>query len=102
MMNSNPEEKIHLNDLSFIHFCKEKYGVNRGVYNTIDAWFYDQGVVNILERRHYILSFLDSLNGMQMTEGSRPKFGNGGLTIKLREYFFRRDEKIISNMASNL
>ena len=101
-MNSTQEEMIHLTDLSFIHFCNERYGINRGVYNTIDAWFYGQGVVNILKRRHYILSFLDSLKGLETTRNSRLKFGNGGLTIKLHEYFFGINESTAVDMASNL
>ncbi|MEC0300962.1 hypothetical protein [Peribacillus frigoritolerans] len=96
------EESIHLTDLSFINLCKEKYGINRGVYNTIDAWFYKQGISNILERRNSILFFLDFIKGNSELENNQCKFGHGGLTIKLEEYYFSRLEATISKIASNL
>jgi riboflavin kinase len=80
---SELEKIIHLNDLSFIRLCYEKYGVNKGVYNTIDAWFYSKGVENILERRRKILLFLQYIKNHSCS-----KFGHGGLTIKLQEFFF--------------
>lgn len=46
---------IHFTDLEFVRLCKEKFGLNRGVYNTVDAWFYEQGVTRITDRRAYIL-----------------------------------------------
>lgn len=87
-MNSGVEERIHLNDLSFIRLCSESYGINKGIYNTIDAWFYDQGVTNILERRKNILFFLEYINQKNETKRSKQKFGSGGLTTNLQEYFF--------------
>ena len=84
------EEKIHLNDLSFIQLCIENYGINKGIYNTIDAWFYEQGIKNILERRRNILLFLEFVNENRKT---KKKFGNGGLSIKLQQYFFEKNQK---------
>lgn len=95
------EEKIHLTDFSFIHFCHQNYGVNRGVYNTIDDWFYKQGINNILERRKSILSFLESIKQKSEIKSNRCKFGHDGLKVKLEEYYFSRIERTVSKIASN-
>lgn len=93
---------IHLTDLSFAHVCADKYGINRGVFNTIDEWFYRQGLQNILERRKNILSFLEFIKGKSEFKNSRCKFGPGGLMTKLQEYYSYRCESILSKSASNL
>lgn len=81
------EDRIHLPDLSFVDLCESKYGINRGVYNTIDAWFYRQGVIDILNRRRNILSFLEFIKPKSDLGGNfRQKFGPGGLAIKLHDY----------------
>lgn len=101
-MSLNRREVIHLTDLSFIDFCNKKYGINRGIYNTIDAWFYKQGVKDILERRNTILSFFEFIKGKTESKNNRCKFGNGGLTIKLNDFYFQTYETAISENASNL
>ena len=93
---------IHLTDLSFINVCANKYGINRGVYNTIDEWFYRQGLLNILERRKNILFFLEYIKGKTEFKNSRCKFGHGGLTIKLQEYYSQSFDPILSKSATNL
>ena len=38
-----PETKdfiVNFTDYSFQKLCEREYGINRGVYNTIDRWFY--------------------------------------------------------------
>jgi riboflavin kinase len=82
------EETVNIPDLSFINICNEKYGINRGVYNTIDAWFYNQGIHQIIKRRETILSFLEYIKEKYITDNRRCKFGHGGLTEKLEEYYF--------------
>ncbi|MEW9671455.1 hypothetical protein [Ammoniphilus sp. 3BR4] len=77
-MKTGKEIDVQLPDLSFIRLCESRYGINRGVYNTIDCWLYEQGWKNIVERRKTILGFLDG-NGRQ-------PFGHGGLSMKLQEY----------------
>lgn len=100
-MKQNFEEIIHLTDLSFIRFCNEIYGVNRGVYNTIDAWFYGQGIDNIIVRRKNVLFFLEFNNEKTGKESNRIKFGSGGLTVKLIEYFTVRDDNGLLKRASS-
>ena len=101
-MSVDGNKIIHLTDLSFINVCANKYGINRGVYNTIDEWFYRQGLLNILERRKNILFFLDYIKGKNEFKNSRYKFGHGGLTIKLQEYYSQSLGSILSKSATNL
>ncbi|WNS78031.1 hypothetical protein RRU94_06055 [Domibacillus sp. DTU_2020_1001157_1_SI_ALB_TIR_016] len=96
-MKRHVEEIIHLPDLAFIHFCCEHYGINRGVYNTIDSWFYEQGVEHVIERRRQILLCLRFIKEKQEDKNGRCKFGNGGLKIKLQEYI--ASEKEVSKKA---
>jgi riboflavin kinase len=78
---------IHLPDLLFIEFCKEQFGINRGVYNTIDSWFFQKGIVNILERRHKIHDFLTKwIQESSEKKHGEIKIGHGNLTKKLNEY----------------
>ncbi len=72
---------IHNTDLEFSSYCRHIYQVNRGIYNTIDSWFYDQGVRNILSRRKKIIEFLNYLQSKHELS-----FGKGGLTKKLVEF----------------
>ncbi|WP_251551418.1 hypothetical protein [Neobacillus muris] len=86
-MTSKTDEMIHLTDLSFVQFCQQTYGINRGIYNCIDSWFYSNEIENILDRRSHILLFLEFIKNNQERKHHHPKFGSGGLTIKLQEYF---------------
>lgn len=81
------DDNIQLPDLSFFHYCEKAYRINRGVYNTIDSIFYGKGVRNILTRRQILLSFLDYIIQMNHQETSHLKFGHGGLTAKINEYW---------------
>ncbi|MCM3726316.1 hypothetical protein M3226_11525 [Neobacillus cucumis] len=100
-MLADDKGTIHLTDLSFAHVCADKYGINRGVYNTIDEWFYRQGLLNILERRKNVLSFLEFIKGKSEFKNSRCKFGHGGLTVKLQEFYSNRFVSILTKNASN-
>jgi hypothetical protein len=78
---------IHLTDLSFEKYCQEKFGINRGVYNTIDSWFYNKGVADIVARRKTIIRFLQYSHGKSAANGQSLKFGHGGLRSRLDEYW---------------
>lgn len=81
------EREVHLTDFAFLKLCEEVYGINRGVYNTIDSLFYDKGITHIMKRRTAILSFLEYLTYQKdVKRTSRVKFGDGGLTTNLREF----------------
>ena len=63
------EEIVHLPDIQFVSLCRDNFGLNKGVYNEIDSWFYKNGIKNITNRRKHILQFLNSktdyiVNGM--------------------------------------
>lgn len=79
---------VHSTDLSFMQFCEREFGINRGIYNTIDNWFFNIGVKNLLKRRKTIIIFLQ---GLQMKGNEKPKnkikFGHGGLTLCLSEFW---------------
>jgi riboflavin kinase len=72
---------LHWPDLQFIDWCSYHYGINRGIYNTIDAWFYAYGILNLTERRRAILQFLK-----QAGKREGVKFGKGGLTSNLEQF----------------
>ncbi|MEH7334702.1 hypothetical protein V7161_18850 [Neobacillus drentensis] len=79
---------LNLPDLPFFIWCNQQYGVNRGIYNTIDQWFYDYGIDNIYCRRIQLLAFLDFVKD-EMHEPDKHKFirfGHGGLTKRLNEF----------------
>ncbi|MFD1707877.1 hypothetical protein ACFSCZ_14215 [Siminovitchia sediminis] len=92
----------HYTDFSFQKFCDQTFGVNRGVYNTIDRCFYERGIKDITTRRKEILSFLQFVTGEADDKpSSRVRFGKGGLVMKLNEYWERRSlESIQSNKKS--
>lgn len=97
------EQKIHLMDLAFCKFCEEEYGINRGVYNTIDAWFYENGVVDILLRRKEIVEFLEYVSKGVRRNGRHPKikFGRKVLALKLREYYNNPPTGVDSSSTTN-
>lgn len=77
---------VHLPDLDFARFCEEKFSVNRGVYNTVDKWFADNQVINIVRRRTMILRFLYWVTVYIPSEG-KLKFGPKGLAEQLSFYY---------------
>lgn len=81
-------EYLNLPDLNFYNRCNQQYRVNRGVYNTIDNWFYEYGIINVVCRRIYILAFLGFVKDKTVESDSQKfiRFGHGGLTIKLKEF----------------
>lgn len=86
-MNNN-SNIIHLPDLLFIKCCNDLFGINRGIYNTIDSWFFEKGIINILERRQRIYHFLTSCFEDDAAKNIRKiRIGHGNLAKKLNEYF---------------
>ncbi len=83
---------INLPDLLFVNFCTKTFGLNRGVYNTIDEWFYSKNVKDIKVRREKILEFLlYTIRSMDQDDrNSRLKFGKGNLVQQLVEYSERQ------------
>ncbi|MFE4810627.1 hypothetical protein ACFQ9Y_05620 [Peribacillus simplex] len=90
-------EYLHLPDLEFFLWCQRQYSVNKGVYNTIDKWFYHDGIVNIIHRRIYLLAFLEFVTEENSKDNHHKyiRFGNGGLTKKLNQFMKERKPKNI-------
>jgi len=77
------KDVLNIPDLAFVRYCQKKYGVNRGVYNTIEQWFYECGISKVQERRAMILLFLKQLT----TSNEKCKFGAGGLKQRLQIFW---------------
>ena len=79
---------LNLPELQFFHWCQQQYRINKGVYNTIESWFFQKGIVSILNRRIYILAFLNFVmkTGQHDTQKKYLRFGNGGLTKALQHF----------------
>lgn len=79
-------EYLNLPDLQFFLWCQQQYKVNKGIYNTIDNWFYEYGIDQIHHRRIYILAFLEFTREEGIDQKKYLKFGKGGLTRKLYQF----------------
>ena len=84
---------ICLTDLGFQRFCENEYGINRGIYNVVDQWFYDNGFRNVMQRRREILNFfqLEKDEKDNLIQG-KIKFGRNRLKSRLEYYQFRITE----------
>lgn len=87
---------LNLPDLQFFLWCQHHYKLNRGVYNTIDAWLYEYGIVSIIHRRIYIVAFLNFIKENEHLQEAHKfiRFGNGGLAKKLHLFMNRIDRLI--------
>ncbi|MEI3614283.1 hypothetical protein [Pseudogracilibacillus sp. SO30301A] len=77
---------IHSTDLSFHKFIYQEFGINRGVYNTIDQWFFDQGCINVIHRRTEIIHFLHFASRAFEKSENKLVFGSGRLVTYLVKY----------------
>lgn len=79
--------EIHLPDLSFVRKIEESFQINRGIYNTIDAWLFNNGFITITGRRAHILAFLQQITDSSLAEQSRNHLiFPDGLTKALENY----------------
>lgn len=83
----NEAEALHLPDFQFVNYCFQTFGLNRGIYNTIDQWLYKFGYREIITRRSVTIDFLQDI---QLKHGrdrsSMLRFGKGGLTKQLDDF----------------
>ncbi|MGW9019753.1 hypothetical protein [Priestia megaterium] len=91
MSRIDQDKIVHSPDLLFVNFCEKQFGINRGVYNTIESWFYKQGYVDIIQRRELLIQFLRFANQNCRKERTI-KFGPGGLVSALN-WFFEKSEQ---------
>ncbi|MEH7741583.1 hypothetical protein V7263_11220 [Bacillus subtilis] len=88
-MNETQEKIVNQTDLQFLRYIENQYGINRGVYNTIEQWFFEEKVDDIVKRRFYILCFLNYVFKDQKGTG---RFGKKGLTSKLNQFWMKIDK----------
>ena len=88
MKSIEQSKYLNLPDLQFYNWCYQQYGLNKGVYNTIDNWFHEYGIIHIQYRRIYLLAFLEFSKDEGIKEDKHKfiRFGNGGLIRKLNEF----------------
>ncbi|MFC5590549.1 hypothetical protein ACFPRA_16710 [Sporosarcina soli] len=83
--NTSINSLISLPDLVFNNYCRDSYRINRGIYNTIEAWFYKNGYIDILERRRKILRFLEA-HKHRAEKNGKLRFGRGNLVPHLEDF----------------
>jgi hypothetical protein len=81
---------VHAPDLQFAQYCIERFRINRGTYNTIDAWLFREGWTDIRKRRAAALRFLAQASEMANGGGRFVRFGHGNLSRHLAR--FAQDE----------
>ena len=88
-------------DLAFHHYCLHMYRLNRGTYNTIDQWLYDNGYPEIKSRRKMIIRFLDLMAQSQADEGRKfLSFGKGNLIVELSQFTAEQDMRVSGILAA--
>ena len=90
-MDELQKKIINKTDLHFFRYCEDNYGINRGVYNTIDQWFYKKDIYCITERRLYIIEFLKCVFG---PDKGFDKFGKGRgkVTSRLHDFWIQKNK----------
>lgn len=80
------EHIIHKTDLSFQRSINKQFGINRGIYNTIDHWFFAHGYTDIIRRRTEILPFLNFILTRFINSKGKLRMSSGCLSFYLDEY----------------
>jgi riboflavin kinase len=74
-------------DLAFHHYCLQTFRLNRGSYNTIDQWLFDNGYPEIRRRRKLIIQFLELMQQSPTAEERKfLSFGKGKLIVELSQF----------------
>lgn len=73
---------IHSPDLEFSKYCEREFGINRGIYNTIDKWLAEHFTTHIIQRRTAIIQFLNWVS-VYIPKEKKVIFGSKGLTEQL-------------------
>ncbi|OLO38997.1 hypothetical protein BTR23_10675 [Alkalihalophilus pseudofirmus] len=87
--NLSFDQIVNMPDIMFINYCYKKYGLNKGIYNTIDLWLYKKEIHDIVNRRKKIIHFLEFMKNTSRNHNknkTKLTFGCGGLSEKLTEF----------------
>ncbi|GIQ69541.1 hypothetical protein XYCOK13_23650 [Xylanibacillus composti] len=83
-MNVNRLQVVHYPDIVLAQYCHDQFGLNKGVYNTIDEWLFSHGEQDVILRRTQMVRFLeDCKNRAGYSAAGQLTFGRGTLTEKL-------------------
>lgn len=89
------DNSLQLPDIYFQQKCEQEFGLNKGIYNTIDIYFFKAGIQPIESRRRVIVEFLTYCveNNWVDLKKERLKFGAGNLTLCLKNFLHKYDLK---------
>lgn len=87
---------VQLPDYLFVKYFQNEYGLNRGVYNTIDKWFYSEmNQDSIVERRKTIIDFIEYYCDYNQSDTNKFIVGRGNLVNYLEKY--SKENKLFSH-----
>ncbi|MBS4214635.1 MULTISPECIES: hypothetical protein [Neobacillus] len=80
---------VNVPDYTFQKSIEKNFGINRGIYNRIDEWFFEQGIQDVMTRRQVIVEFSNFVveSKMKMGTSARTRFGHGGLVKRLNDFW---------------
>lgn len=82
------KDEFSLPDLYFFKWCDKQYGINRGVYNALDALLYQKGFTDVYSRRAVLTEFLTYSLSVEIFDKKLKviQFGKGNLKRKLNGF----------------
>lgn len=96
MLKNFSDSILHYPDKDFFDWCQIHFGINRGVFNTIDQLLFAQGYKDIIKRRNLLIHYLNYVIdvGFVTSKGNRIKFGKGGVKCSM-DLFLHQLEKVV-------
>jgi riboflavin kinase len=97
------QDVVHQPDFQFASWCRRLFGINRGIYNTIDECLFRFGLKDIVTRRITIISFLTYVHQSRVDDrrGNKIKFGKGMLIATLTR-FLNKESTLIRNKLNEV
>ncbi|GIM46917.1 hypothetical protein DNHGIG_24660 [Collibacillus ludicampi] len=86
------QDVVHQPDYQFASWCLRQYGVNKGIYNTIDERLFNLGLKDIVTRRMTIISFLAQVQQSNPHDdnGKKLNLGKDFSWLHLLGFYFRK------------
>lgn len=84
---------LNLPDFHFIRWCCQSFNINKGIFHTVEQSLYEKGLHSIIVRRLFVIAFLDFASNQieNRNNKTRIKFGKGGLSKALDDFFIKYD-----------